>query len=282
MDPSDVTTLYKGKGSRQDVENWRGVFQLPVLRNILDRMVYEEEYSVISSNMGCFQVGSQRGRNIRDHLLVLHAICNEVRIKHLNVDIILNDIKQCFDTMWIHETINDLYTSGVKSRNLNILFSGNSKTRMRIKTAFGNTPRIPLNNLIMQGSVPGPIMCSNQMSKLSNKCFKEGTVYMYMNKVPVGPLDMVDDVATISECGTTSGIEVNVKTDTFIKGKKLESQVAKGKCQFVHIGKGKCTGQYYANYKRLEKEDSAKYLADIISDNLDNLYEARAAKQTKF
>ena len=133
---------------------------------------------------------------------------------NLNIDIILNDIKQCFDSMGIHETINDLYTSSVKSRNLNILFSGNSKTRMRIRTPFGNTPRVPLKHIVMQGSIPGPIMCSNQMAKLSNKCFKEGTVYMYMNKVPVGPLDMVDDVATIPKCGSTDSIEVNVKTDT--------------------------------------------------------------------
>ena len=37
LDLSDVTVLYKNKGTRQDVINWRGIFKLPIVRNILDR-----------------------------------------------------------------------------------------------------------------------------------------------------------------------------------------------------------------------------------------------------
>ena len=185
LDLSDVTTLYKGKGTKQDVVNWRGIFQLPIVRNILDKLVYEEEYDKVAKEMGSFQVGSQRGRNIRDHTLVLHAVANEARMKNIDIDITLYDIGQAFDSIWLQEALNDLYQSGVKNRNLNILYSGNSKTRMSVKTSFGATDRVTLETLVMQGAIPGPIFCSNQLSKNSNKNYNEGTVYMYMNSVPI-------------------------------------------------------------------------------------------------
>ena len=213
MKLSNVTTLYKGKGSKQDVQNLRGVFQLPIVRNILDRLIYGEEYDKISKNMGCFQVGSQKGRNIRDHTLVLHAVINEARNMRINIDINLYDISQCFDALWLKETINDLYISGVKNRNLNLLFEGNLETQMLVKTRFGNTDRVTLEEMVMQGSVPGPILCSNQLSKLSNRMYVDGSVYMYMNKVPIPALVMVDDVLTIQVCGSVESIEMNAKCE---------------------------------------------------------------------
>ena len=89
LDLSDITVLYKNKGSKQDVINWRGIFKLPIVRNILDRMIYFDEYDTVSKNMGQFQVGNQKGRNIRDHTLVLHAVSNEARIKGFSLDCLL-------------------------------------------------------------------------------------------------------------------------------------------------------------------------------------------------
>ena len=74
LDVSNVSTIYKGKGSRQDVINLRGIFKLPILRNILDRMVCFEEDCQIGPQMGPYQVGNQKKRNIRDHTLVVHAV----------------------------------------------------------------------------------------------------------------------------------------------------------------------------------------------------------------
>ena len=276
MKLSDVTTLYKGKGSKQDVHNLRGVFQLPIVRNILDRLIYGEEYDEISKNMGCFQVGSQKGRNIRDHTLVLHAVINEARNMRINIDINLYDISQCFDALWLKETINDLYNSGVKNRNLNLLFEGNLETQMLVKTKFGNTERVTLEEMVMQGSVPGPILCSNQLSKLSNKTYVDGSVYMYMNKVPIPALVMVDDVLTIQVCGSVESIEMNAKCESFVKSKKLKFQVNKGKCQYIHIGSNECKSKYVANDKMICEVDSAKYLGDHISNRQEVLYEKRA------
>ena len=192
-----------------------------------------------------------------------------------NIDVVLYDIGQCFDSLWLHETLNDLYDNGVQNRNLNLLFAGNSKTLMSVKTPFGSTPRVELHDLVMQGSIPGPLLCSNQLAKNSNDRYNEGSVYMYKNCVPIPPLCMVDDIATINLCDSVQGVELNSKCDTFVKCKKLEFQVKKGKCQYVHIGSDECSSRYSVDNKLLLETDKAKYLADMISNDSDVLFKSR-------
>ena len=133
---SNVSTIYKGKGSKQIVTNLRGIFKLPIIRNILDRLICFDEEKQISQNMGQFQVGNQKGRNIRDHTLIVHAVVKEAKEKKSNIDVMFTDIKQCFDSIWLDEATNDLYDSGVTSRNLNLLYEGNRKTRMCVETHY--------------------------------------------------------------------------------------------------------------------------------------------------
>ena len=56
---SNVSAIYKGKGSKRDVVNLRGIFKLPIIRNILDKLIYLEDQKVLNANMGQFQVGNQ-------------------------------------------------------------------------------------------------------------------------------------------------------------------------------------------------------------------------------
>ena len=244
LDLSDVTILYKNKGSRQDVVNWRGIFKLAIVRNILDRLIYLDEKSEVSKNMSEFQVGNQSERNIRDHTFVIHAVINESYNKSIHIDINFYDIKQCFDAIWLKEAINDMYKHGVRNRNLNLLYLGNGKTKMAVETSAGKTDRIELKQLVMQGSVPGGFLTSNQLSIIGNKMFNNGDTYMYMNKIPIPALIMVDDIASITLCNTSQSIASNVKIDNFVQSKKLECQTGTGKCQWIHIGDGKCQSNY--------------------------------------
>ena len=275
---SNVSTLYKGKGSRHDVLNLRGIFKLPIVRNILDRLVTMEDQVQVNASMGQFQVGNQQKRNIRDHTLILHAVVNEALTNKIEIDILFTDIKQCFDSIWLEEALNDLYDSGIQSRNLNLLYEGNRSTDMCIETSFGRSERVNLQKVVMQGSVTGGTFCSNQLAKLCNRTFDEGDVYMYSNTIPVPALAMVDDIMTVSLCNSVNGIKTNIKTDEFIKSKKLESQVGEGKCQWIHAGKHKCESSYVANSNTISQCSKYKYLGDFVSDGWDLLYTKRHEK----
>ena len=44
---ADVTTIYKGKGGKCDLENDRGIFLVTIFRSILMRLIYRDKYSII-------------------------------------------------------------------------------------------------------------------------------------------------------------------------------------------------------------------------------------------
>ena len=166
----------------------------------------------------------------------------------------------------------------MRSRNLNILYEGNRKTNMCVETNFGRSSRVELGKVVMQGSVPGGMICSNQISKLCTKLYNEGDVYMYDDKIPIPALAMVDDIASIAECNSTQSLTTNIKTDTFIQRKKLEGQTGQGKCQWVHVGTDKCRSSYKINGKEITQAESYKYLGDHAADGWTPLYKKRWEK----
>ena len=75
----NITSLYKNKGSRRDYNNYRGIFRVTTLRNILDKLIYNDESQNIDDNLTDSNVGARKNRNIRDNIFVLNAITNNIK-----------------------------------------------------------------------------------------------------------------------------------------------------------------------------------------------------------
>ena len=110
MELCNVTTIYKNKGDKSSFDSYRGVFRTTSLRNILDRLIYVDEYEGVDQSLTDCNVGSRRNRNIRDNLFVMNAVMNASRGgSDSPCDINVYDVKKCFDSLWLSECINDLY-----------------------------------------------------------------------------------------------------------------------------------------------------------------------------
>ena len=123
--------------------NYRGVFRLTVLRSILDRLIYNDLYPVIDSNLTDANVGARKGRNIRDNLFVVNAITNSViRGNEEACEIGVYDAEKCFDSLWTEDCINDLYEAGCHDDKLVLLHLGTNNANVAIKTSQGITRRV--------------------------------------------------------------------------------------------------------------------------------------------
>ena len=152
---ADVTTIYKGKGDKFDLENDRGIFLVSTFRSILMKLIYIDKYSIIDENMSDSQVGARKGKNVRNHIWVLNGIISEVisNKKKPPIDIQIFDYKQCFDTLWMEECLNDIYESGVKDDKLALLYNINNKVNIAVKTPVGKSKRENIYKAITQGDV---------------------------------------------------------------------------------------------------------------------------------
>ena len=90
----------------------------------------------------------------------------------------------------------------------------------------------------MQGDVLAPLISSLQVDTFGKECMEEKKhLFYFKDIVPIGPLGMVDELLTISECDVKTTLMnqfIYVKTGT----KRL--QFGTTKCTKMHIGKSKC------------------------------------------
>ena len=110
MQYANITTIYKKKGSRQEMNNDRGIFVVSTMRMILDSLIYNEKYPLVDSRMSDSNIGARKNRNIRDHLYIVYAIINSVI--HGNeepVDIQIYNVENCFNALWLEDCMLDLY-----------------------------------------------------------------------------------------------------------------------------------------------------------------------------
>lgn len=75
---TNITTIYKSKGSRLSLESDRGIFVLSVLKRIIDKLIYNDMYEHIDINMSDSNIGGRRNKNIKNHLFIVHGIINAV------------------------------------------------------------------------------------------------------------------------------------------------------------------------------------------------------------
>ena len=235
---SNISSFYKKSGDKSDLNNERGVFNGVKIRSIIDKLIYNDIYSKVDSSMSFSNIGARRQRNIRDHLFVINGILNDVQQNKnkTGVDLGIYDIAKCFDKMWYAETANDLFKAGVKDDKFILIANSNMECKVAVKTPWGGvTDRIRLEKLEMQGTVLSNIKCSVQIDSIGKDCLTENkALYKYKDCVSIPPLAMVDDVITVSSCGTNS-----VSSNAIVQGKVECKQLKLGhrKCFNMHTGK---------------------------------------------
>ena len=60
LQSSNITSFYKSKGDRSDLENDHGVFIVVKIRSILDKLIYNDNYHIIDKSMSCSNIGARK------------------------------------------------------------------------------------------------------------------------------------------------------------------------------------------------------------------------------
>ena len=297
---ADISTIYKGKGEKCNLDNDRGIFIVSIFRSLIMKMMYREIYDIIDSSMSDSQIGSRKSKNIRNHIWVLNSIISDTLStkRKKPVDIHIYDYKQCFDSLWLEECLNDMYSGGLQDDKLNLLYEANSMVDITVRTPVGKTESGKIEKVVLQGDTFGPMLCSKQVDLFGKECLEEKKyTYMYKGQVEIPPLSMVDDIVCVSECGFKSTM-VNAYIQCKTNSKKL--QFGASKCKKIHIGKKcedhKCQPLYVDSWEeteendngnvdikdvclgeeRMEETEEEKYLGDVISKDGRNLKNIQA------
>ena len=263
----NISSIYKNKGSRNDFNFYRGIFGVPLIKTIHDKLIYNDEYFKIDEELSDCNVGARKNRNIRDNIFVVNAITNSVvNGNEEPVDIQVFDVEKCFDALWLQECINDLYDAGFDNDKLPLLFLENQNAEIAVKTSTGMSKRVGIQNIVMQGTVWGSLMCTATMDKLGKLFYKnDNLLYQYKGVVGTPSLGMVDNILCIQKCSEKS-MEVNSVINAFIESKKLN--LSSSKCHRIHVTKKKDESMkcpvVKVHDKSMNDAKKEKYLGDIL------------------
>ena len=128
-------------------------------------------------------------------MFIGYGILNEALRKGSDIDVKILDFKECFDSMWLEETVNDLYETGLNNDNLNMVYELNKNNKVAVVTPHGLTDRVDINKIVLQGENLAPLECSVQVDTFGKECLDENKyLFYYREAIPVPPLSMVDDL----------------------------------------------------------------------------------------
>ena len=257
---ANITTIFKGgRKSRLDLISHRGIFTVNTLRSIFMRLLYEDIYWKIDSEMSDANSGARKNKGTRNNTLIVNSIIHDTLSskKKPPISIQINDFRTCFDSMDLKLTMNDLYDSGVTNNEFNLMIEADKEIHVAIKTPNGLTERKTITNKILQGDVIAPLKCAVQMD-FGKECEKEDKyLFSFKGKVNIPPLGYLDDEIGIAELGPKT-TELNGFFNAKAAEKKL--QLAEDKCVMMKIGKEKdkypSSECYVEGWKVVENKDT--------------------------
>jgi len=100
--------IYKSKGSKEDLANYRGIFLSSVVCKIFEKLIYKKLEPIIDKNMTEFQAGARKGRRTTDHIQTLKAKIEYDEYLERDTYIQFYDIVKCFDKLWLTDVMCDL------------------------------------------------------------------------------------------------------------------------------------------------------------------------------
>ena len=163
-----ITTLKKKKGSFKKLKNYRGIFLVPILSIIFEKLLKNRIDELLQQNISKFQNGGMKGV---DRLFILRATVNHA--KYLNKELLITfyDIEKCYDSLWLEDCTNSLWDLGMKNDTLFPIYLMNTKASVTIKTPMGDTYPLILSNLVNQWTVLGPVLNNCSLDRFSKESF---------------------------------------------------------------------------------------------------------------
>ena len=75
------------------------------------------------------------------------------------------DFEQAFDSLWLQDCVLSLRDLGVPLDILHLIYNLNKEAKFTVKTPYGATTRTVVNDIVEQGTVLGPVLCSSSTAE---------------------------------------------------------------------------------------------------------------------
>ncbi len=128
-----ITMIYKNKGSRLDLEKYRGIFLTVIVSKLFERLLQARMKDSLQK-VSLFQAGSRPGKGPPDQLYLLRSAVDHSKYMNNPIYITAYDFRQAFDSLWLQDCILVLKRLGVENSILKLIYEMNKTTIVQVKT----------------------------------------------------------------------------------------------------------------------------------------------------
>ena len=255
-----ITIIYKNKGSRKSLVNYRGIFLASIVSKVFERLIKNRTQSSLNKVIFC-QAGSKSDRGPPDNIFILNAVIDHAIYLGKSVHITTYDFEQAFDSLWLEDCILSLRKLGVSDDILQLIFNLNKQAVIRVKTPYGLTPTAVVNDTVQQGRVLAPDLCSVSTGEYcgNNKGVAVGAHI-------ISSLAFVDDMLDLSE-NTYDTEMAHLHALAFSYKKKIKYNAPKCKSMVVNKKNDERLPIMFIEDAIIEIVAQIKYLGDIFQAN---------------
>lgn len=200
-----IKSLYKNKGSKQEMTNRRGIFITSTISKLFEKVMQDK----LNLRMDECQSGGRKNRSTVDNWIILGAILDQNRWLGKSTYIIVADAEKCFDRLWLKDCLVDLHEAGVREREVSLIHQMNMKAKINIDTPVGKTEQFEVKEIVKQGTIYGPLLCCINSSKIND--MTECTSSYITPTLQVGALAYVDDIMAAGDRKQIEKVGKNLK-----------------------------------------------------------------------
>ena len=268
-----ITLIYKNRGSRKELVNYRGIFLTPIITKIFENVLkgrMKENLEKVDKH----QAGSRSKRGPPDNLFLLYACRDHQIYKGEPLYVTAYDFEQAFDSLWLQDCLMAMIKLGIPCDILRLVYELNRKAKFKVKTPFGLTEESLIGDIVEQGTVLGATLCSVSTAEYCgvNTGVAVGTAI-------TSSLLFVDDMFDLS-----FNVEEYLKSheNAIIFGRMKKIPFSKKKCKSMAINgdKDDTIPPLFIEDTILQIVREIVYLGDVINDlgNNDSMMEDRVKR----
>ena len=266
-----IIQLFKGKGERNEFSNQRNIHTKMDAPKLFGHMVMSQAKVKIMKNMSKFQIGTKNGHRAQEHLFTLKSVISLYLKYDFPILAQLYDLSKFFDRESLRDGMNAIYNCGIKGKLYRLIYNMNKDTKIRVRTAVGETDEKETGENIGQGTLEGANISAANIDYSVNIFFKTSLDELSYGAHRIQPLLFQDDISRLatSVWGAQTG---NNKMESVLETKLLDFNLDKSCVIIMGSKKQKETIENELDQnplilcgqkmKVLKKE---KYLGDMIS-----------------
>ncbi|KAG0728096.1 putative protein in type-1 retrotransposable element R1DM [Chionoecetes opilio] len=194
-----VVPIWKGKGDRQDCNNYRGITLLSLPGKVLAHLLLTRIRSHLVKHQRPQQSGFTPDKSTTDRILALRVLVERRREFRQGMLAAYVDLKKAFDSVHRESLWDLLRLRGIPARTIGLITGLYSGTESAVKCGAGVSSFFPVNTGVRQGCVLAPSLFNACMDWVLDKVVDQSDCGASVSNTKITDLVFADDAVIFAE-----------------------------------------------------------------------------------